>query len=274
MTFAIAVKTDVGLTRPSNQDSLFVRTAAWQGKNYAFAVLCDGMGGLSEGDHASRSVIQAMDSWFEKDFALWLGTGGREDDLSRRWEDVLNRSNKALLQYGRERGIELGTTVTALLLGPQRYAIVHVGDTRAYEICTELRQISRDHTLAMRMVEKGEMTLEAARYARENHVLTRCIGMEGEIRPEFYFGETREDAVYLLCSDGFRNKLLDEELADGFSPILCQNTESLLKSCERCFRLCLEREEDDNISVIAIRTLSERETSPKLGAVDDTLTLE
>jgi serine/threonine protein phosphatase PrpC len=274
MEYVIAVKTDVGRSRPTNQDSMLVRTAGWQGKNYAFAVLCDGMGGLRDGDYASRTVIRAMDSWFEKDFAGWLNSGGGEDDLRLRWEAVLESCNEELVRYGRERSIELGTTVTALLLGPERYAIVHIGDTRAYEIGNTLCQLSRDHTLAMRMVEKGEMTREEARHARENHVLTRCVGVYEGVSPEFYFGAAGTDTVYLLCSDGFRNQLREEELEEGFSPLRCRDAESLLKACEHWLRECLARGEDDNISVIAVRTLSEPQEPRKLPLAGDTVELD
>ena len=289
MEYAIAVKTDVGRERSTNQDSLYVRTASWNGQNYAFAVICDGMGGLSDGDMASRTVAEAMSSWFENGFADWLNDGGRESTLCGIWTEVLNRCNARLIQYGREKGIELGTTVTALLLGPERYVIVHIGDTRAYEIGGVIRQLTRDHTLATRMVESGVISRAEARKVPENHVLTRCIGVGESIDPAFYFGATAPDAVYLLCSDGFRNQFEEKELREAFDPAVCLDAAALVKACEDWIKVSLERREDDNISAVVIRTIPTMEpvkprrdldmtivpedTKPKR-PLDDTVNLE
>ena len=255
MEYAIAAKTDVGIERSSNQDSLFVRTASWKGQNYAFAVVCDGMGGLSEGDMASRTVVEAMGSWFENSFADWLNQGGRESVLCGIWTEVLQRCNDQLIRYGKEKQIRLGTTITAILLGPERYVIVHVGDTRAYEIGKVIRQLTRDHTMATRMVESGVISRAEARMVPENHVLTRCIGVEETVDPAFYFGTTGANMVYLLCSDGFRNQFEEKELWEAFEPEKCKDAETIVHACEEWIRVSKERREDDNISAIVIRTI-------------------
>ncbi len=272
MEYAIAVKTDVGIERISNQDSLYVRTASYGEKKYAFAVVCDGMGGLSEGDYASRLVIEAMSSWFETEFIVWLNGGSREDILCVIWKKLLDRCNTALLRYGDEKRISLGTTATALLLGPERYAIVHIGDTRAYELHRKLRQLTHDHTLASQMVESGTLSREEAAFSRESHILTRCIGVESEIQPDFLFGETKVDTVYLLCSDGFRNQLEMQEIEDSFQPIKNYDAERLLYTCEYLLKTSKEREESDNLSIIAIRTIQDSADVP--AESDQTCVLE
>ena len=256
MEYAIAVKTDVGPERTKNQDSLYVRTASLGEKNYALAVVCDGMGGLSEGEYASRLVVEALSAWFESSFAGWLNGGSREDALCIVWKKLLDQCNAELLRYGEKKGIQSGTTATALLLGPERFALVHIGDTRAYVIGDGLCQMTRDHTLAMQKVENGTLSLEEAAHSRENHVLTRCIGVEDEINPDFSFGEVKDNAVYLLCSDGFRNHLSEQELKERFRPEFNSNAKELLGSCEYLLKTGVDRGESDNLSVIAIRAMS------------------
>lgn len=49
-----------------------------------FGVLCDGMGGLSNGELASATVIRAMEQWFETDFPqLLVHTTDAEEVLEK-----------------------------------------------------------------------------------------------------------------------------------------------------------------------------------------------
>ena len=55
MRFEIAADTDRGIVKETNQDSLLVKCFSTCKGDMAFAVLCDGMGGLSKG-HCSQSI--------------------------------------------------------------------------------------------------------------------------------------------------------------------------------------------------------------------------
>lgn len=65
MDFIISATTDIGNTKNTNQDSYNARIINTQAGRMAFAVLCDGMGGLSKGEVASASVVKAFVNWVD-----------------------------------------------------------------------------------------------------------------------------------------------------------------------------------------------------------------
>ena len=72
MEFLVSAQTDIGISKSTNQDSLLVRIANTAQGRISFAVLCDGMGGLSKGEVASATVIRAFDNWFNRDFQVFV----------------------------------------------------------------------------------------------------------------------------------------------------------------------------------------------------------
>ena len=63
MNFLISANTDIGTTKQTNQDSLAVKILNTVQGRMVFAVLCDGMGGLANGEIASASLVNAFESW-------------------------------------------------------------------------------------------------------------------------------------------------------------------------------------------------------------------
>lgn len=258
MDFVISATTDVGTQKKVNQDKLLARRLETDQGSMAFAVICDGMGGLEKGEIASSALVQAFGRWLE-DFQAAVSYAGIEDYLIRRqWTAVVDQVNRWILEYSRENGCKMGTTVTAILLTGQRYYILNIGDTRAYEITSYgLKQLTVDHTLVQREVEKGNLTKEQSESAPMKNVLTRCVGIEEEVYPDMFFGDTKNGAVYLLCSDGFRHQISESEIVDqifyndaGYS---MEQRQELLIALDK------ERGETDNISVITVQCVDRKE---------------
>ena len=65
--YTVAAQTDAGTTKTVNQDSLTVKVANTIYGEVAFAVICDGMGGLQQGEVASSAVVRAYEQWFLRD---------------------------------------------------------------------------------------------------------------------------------------------------------------------------------------------------------------
>ena len=148
----------------------------------------------------------------------------------------------------------MGTTLTAMLITQQRYSIVNVGDTRAYEIAEQLRQLTKDQTVVANEVRQGILTPEEARRDPRRNVLLQCVGASEEVYPDFFFGETRDNVVYMMCTDGFRNELNDEELFAYLHPGHLTSREMSAAYERTLIDMAKQRQEKDNISVITIRT--------------------
>ena len=77
MKYIAAYHTDVGLTKKTNQDSMAMKIVETKEGRVAFAIVCDGMGGLSKGELASKEVILAFCNWFDDVFLKATASGMR-----------------------------------------------------------------------------------------------------------------------------------------------------------------------------------------------------
>ena len=172
--YTVAAQSDVGTTKAVNQDSLTVKVANTICGEAAFAVMCDGMGGLEQGEVASATVVQAYEQWFLKDLPHLLARGFSEEILEKVWYRLANDCNVRIAEYSMEQKAPMGTTLTAMLLLEGRYYISHVGDCRAYVMGNGMEQLTEDQTYVAREVALGHMTPEQARTdARRNVLLQR-----------------------------------------------------------------------------------------------------
>ncbi|ROR28676.1 serine/threonine protein phosphatase PrpC [Mobilisporobacter senegalensis] len=254
MRYLVTAASDKGIKKPVNQDSLTVKVADTKQGQVVLAVICDGMGGLEYGEVASSNVIKAFEEWFYKDFSRLLETGYGRDEIQRQWENIVSVQNNRLMNFGRERNIRLGTTVTAMLLADGNYYIIHIGDTRAYEVQYDLKQLTIDQTVIEREISLGNITAAQAKKDARRNVLLQCVGASDVVFPEFIVGEIKKDAVYMLCSDGFRHEITDQEIAGYFTPMNLCNVEHMSYYAQYLVELNKSRMEQDNISVLLIRT--------------------
>ena len=116
MDFIVTANTDIGLVKQTNQDSLTVKIINTDIGRMAFAVLCDGMGGLAMGEVASAAVVRAFDDWVYTCLPeLSRGEFG-DDEIQVQWESLLQDMNRRIADYGRSRDVRLGTTAVILLV--------------------------------------------------------------------------------------------------------------------------------------------------------------
>lgn len=256
MNFIATYNTDIGIKKNTNQDSLAIRIIDSPLGKVAFAIVCDGMGGLSKGELASKEVIMAFTDWFDNVFAAEISQGFFSvSNLHNRWNDIILEQNKRLGRYGDENGIMLGTTVSAMLMINEEYYIVHVGDSRIYELSDVCKQLTNDQSFVAREIAMGRMTPEQAKNDPRRSILLQCVGASNVVEPDFLKGSLKKDAVYILCSDGFRHQISDEEVMERLSPEAADSEKMLKCGCIYLTELVKKRRETDNITVSAIRTL-------------------
>ena len=253
MNFIISASTDQGC-KSTNQDSLCVLELSTPQGPMAFAILCDGMGGLENGELASAAVVRAFRRW-----ALTVLPGLCEAPLEdaviqSQWEGLVQNLNSRIGLYSQQNDTRMGTTAVVMLLTQNRYYILNVGDSRAYELTNHLRQLTRDHSVVAREVEAGRITAQEAEHHPKRNVLTQCIGAPRQVGSDMFYGRTKKNAVYLLCSDGFRHEPTEEELFEHFGPHAMTSPADMKQNAESLISQNLERGEDDNISVVLIRT--------------------
>ena len=202
---------DRGLVRRDNQAS-FVCDAP-----HAFLCVADGMGGGAEGATASR---WACDDISAACLAAGDDVAAREDAVG----DALKDVNLRIRSYAKEHGYKsMGTTVVGFIANPcdaTLARVFHAGDSRIYRFrYGRLDLLTRDHTvgseLGSAMAAGGDSHAQALR-ARSNplaHILTRAVGTEMLVRPEWKTVDVQRGDRFLLCSDGVHDMLDDAEIA-------------------------------------------------------------
>ncbi len=254
MNFIISANTDIGLVKNTNQDSLSVKVINTSVGRLAFAILCDGMGGLAKGEVASASVIRAFDNWVNCELPSLCVSGFDADTIRAQWEKILLEQNNIIKTYGAGHGVRLGTTAVVMLLTETNYFVMNVGDSRAYEITDTLTQLTNDQTFVAREVALGNMTPEQAEKDERRSVLLQCIGASEEVYPDFFVGDCKINATYMLCSDGFRHEVTADEIFYNFQPGMLMDDSSMNQNTLGLIELNKQRYERDNISVVLVRT--------------------
>lgn len=254
MNFIVAATTDKGLIKSTNQDSYNVRVYNTKQGRMVFAVLCDGMGGLEKGEVASASLVKGFCKWADTRLPLLSEFPLVDADIRADWDNIVTSYNEKIKAYASCCGIRMGTTVTVMLLTESRYYILNVGDTRAYEITQNICVLTKDQTAVAREVELGNITEEEAQNDVRRSVLLQCVGASEVVYPDMFFGTTKWNAVYMLCSDGFRHEITGEEIHQWLHPDRMTDADGMKQNLDFLVQLNKQRQERDNISAISIRT--------------------
>ena len=177
--------------------------------------LADGVGGYLGGGEASSYLVEKMAGW---DLAK-IGTELRLKEKLRRLNDELLAV--AAASGGKE---QMSSTLSGILVRPDRCLVFHLGNTRLYAIANgRLQQLSTDHTPAQLLRMQGDY--EAAEQAAKNEIL----GCMGGGDPAFadllqVFVTTHKSDGYMLTSDGLHDHLLKrdlERMLRANDPALC-----------------------------------------------------
>jgi protein phosphatase len=144
----------------------------------------------------------------------------------------------------------MGTTLTlAYLLWPRLY-VVHAGDSRCYLLRNaRLHQITRDHTVAQRLVDQGILPAEEAEESRWSHVLWNCIGGGAqEMKPDVYKATLRLGDTLLLCTDGLSRCVPEKQIQQ-----ILESDRPAEETCKRLIATANAEGGPDNITVVVAR---------------------
>jgi len=254
MSFIISAGTDVGLVKKVNQDSFTVKRADTASGEAVLAVMCDGMGGFSSGEIASATVVSLFSNWFINRFSEYDLEQFDILQLKSEWIDIADSANKLISSYGKQNNIQLGTTVVCSLFFNGHYYCINIGDSRMYLFQSDsFSQLSKDQSFVQKEIDLGHITYEESLNHSKRNVLLQCIGCCRNLKPDFYFGEYDSGDIFLLCSDGFRHEVKENEMLERFA--CCDNSEDLKQELEFLIRLNMERGETDNISALLVKAV-------------------
>ena len=156
-----SARSDRGLVRQNNQDAVYAGPR--------LLALADGMGGHAAGEVASSLVISALAP---------LDDDVPGDDLLAELREATHEGNDAISRHVAEApDLEgMGTTLTAILFAGSRLGMVHVGDSRCYQLRgEEFTQITKDDTFVQSLIDEGRITEEESHTHPQRSLLLRAI---------------------------------------------------------------------------------------------------
>lgn len=203
----IFAKTDKGKVRSTNQDSFYINTLS---DGSALAVVCDGMGGANAGDVASRTAVEIISNYVVNSYSPTMNS----DDIVKLITNAVMSANIEIFDMSQKNELlkGMGTTAVIAVVRDESAVICNVGDSRAYLVNGELKQITRDHSVVQSLVESGDLLPEQAINHPEKNVITRALGVEENVITDSYIVDFSNDSKILLCTDGMSNFVSSETL--------------------------------------------------------------
>ena len=196
-------KTDVGRVRSSNQDTCrcgsFSDGAAW-------AVVCDGMGGVNGGNIASSIACDMIVQTIEAGY----GTGMDENAMRTMMLEAVRKANDAVFARAQQDPVlsGMGTTVVLSIASGGVLYVVHAGDSRCYlKTSLGVKQVTTDHSFVQQLVESGAITEDEARVHPQRNLITRAVGIHESVHCDYACFTFEPGDVALSCSDGLSNYL-------------------------------------------------------------------
>ena len=203
----LAGKTDVGRVRQENQDDY--RAGELPG-GAVWALVCDGMGGAKGGREASQGACNVIETFFQEQYAQ-CGAGQEEPFLKK----ALLYANRFVFQKAahEEALAGMGTTAVCALVRSGNVYLCHAGDSRAYLIRDgKLTQLTHDHSYVQELVDCGTITEEEAEHHPQKNIITKALGVDYRLEPEFTAAKLKREDRLLLCTDGLTNMVPVEEM--------------------------------------------------------------
>lgn len=251
----LGARTDVGVQREIDEDSLMTQELriALTGVyvNAGIYVVADGMGGHAAGEIASALAVQAAaNSIAEQLIALASASGDVTDEgLGALIKTAVEEANLAVYKESRRRQNDMGTTMTLALVVGDRCVIGNVGDSRTYLVRDgELKRISKDHSLVMRLVDLGQISEDEIYTHPHRSAILRSLGEKPNVETDLFPLRLLPGDTLFLCSDGqwemVRNPRMQEVITTVDDPQAAAN--QLVDEAN-------QNGGEDNITVVLVR---------------------
>jgi PPM family protein phosphatase len=213
MNYEFCFRTDPGLARENNEDSVTVDEPTRLG------ILADGMGGYNAGEVASGMAT----TFIKSELGRWLAQAGRHAnarEVRRAMEICVDNANRSIFNAANSNPqySGMGTTLVVGVFQDGRLLLGHIGDSRCYRLrATQLEQITKDHSLLQEQMDAGLITPEQAATSTNKNLVTRALGVEDAVLLEVNEHKVEPGDLFLMCSDGLSDMLDDEAIANILS---------------------------------------------------------
>lgn len=209
---------DVGYNRETNEDYINLIELD---DTTLFAIICDGAGskcsGIQPAAIVGNSIIEAIRRVYAANKTLLL------EHAELFLSEALLSANQILgaFRKGNEEmyaGFASGVTC-CLCADNGNLAFAHTGNSRLYLIRNNpkkkapvLKQLTRDHTKAQRLLDDGLITSEHYHTHPDRLLITSCLGLTSEPTIQLYSGRLKKEDILLLTTDGIHYSIIPDAI--------------------------------------------------------------
>ena len=231
-------QTDIGLKRENNEDVFLLNS------DQGFCLTADGMGGAAAGELASKIFSDTAQEIFE-------GQSDRsQKEVLYRVQQTFQVANQKILEHIVQNTSHKGMGCTAELLAfsDEGFILGHMGDSRTYRLREgKFEQLTQDHTLVQQQLEDGLISEDQIRHHPLRNIIYRAVGIKHELSLELIIGQTAAQDLFLLCSDGLTDMIMDDQIQD----ILCLDND-IHRQVEELIDEAKDAGGNDNITVVLV----------------------
>ena len=242
----VGFKSDRGLRRKNNEDACFILPS-----NRVY-VVADGVGGGNAGEIASRTAVSQIAGYIDR---TPVDSTADKYEIANYFQNCLEKTNHYIYDMAHKYDANYGmaTTVVVVYTYQGKAYISNVGDSRAYLLRNgKMTQLTEDHTYVYSLVKAGILTLEEAAHDERKNVITRALGAERDVEPDFFQVDLLEDDIILMCTDGLYDELSEDEIIEVM--------EEGMTMSATCAELVLRANLNgghDNITVVCLKVMEE-----------------
>jgi len=218
-----------------------------RGQRLAFlGVVADGVGGHVGGEEAARVAVAEITGYVTTSLDCYYAHDpGQEATFKEALQEGVLQAHRRVQADAEGRGERGATTMTLVLAVWPRLYVLQVGDSRCYLLRKEkFYRLTRDQTMAERLIEEGLVVREEAERSRMAHILTSAVG-GSEIMPAMTAITSRWGDVLMACSDGLTKHVSEDRIHERLSSMT-----SAEQVCRQLVNDALDAGGSDNITVL------------------------
>jgi protein phosphatase len=230
MDINIWEKTSRGLSRHINQDNYGYLSKMPDSEINLVAVIADGLGGLANGDIASKTAVDYFLNVYKNNIT---SSPNSHKSLINLFSEInqyvydIGITGESMHQNPKDPS--MATTLSSTIFSDNVVRICHIGDSRVYLFRdNSLHLLSEDHSWVSEAIQAGILTEEDARNHPMSNVVTQVIGSPQLIHPFYKEIEILSNDIILLCTDGVHGSLTDTDIKNEIQRNCSMN--SLLNS--------------------------------------------
>lgn len=223
-------------TRQNNEDSL--------GHSKHAFIVCDGMGGHTSGEVASKFVVEEVLKSVENLIEF------SKESIAEILEEVQVNLNKKL--ETQPELLKMGTTFTGVFFAKDKVFVAHIGDSRVYLVRPSTQKIwhTWDHSLVGGLMQSGEITREKGRLHPMSNRISKAITANDKgktVKPDIVqINSLQKGDLFLLCSDGVNEGWKEHELMH----LLCDLELSSREKLNKIEKQCAVESRDNNTAIL------------------------